>query len=216
MGPFGCKASCTFQCGKKHLWSLLSIFACFYGECSQILGQVLMKMWKWDYVRRKNDSPASKDSLQKRVYFSTALWQKNFAFPLEVIKKISKAFLTTSGRLQLLTMRRDKKRTPSFFAKSSNGILLTDFFWFAKSNFVSKNCQGKKGKMSTLKLIGFQLFLRSALLHNFFCVVTSDDLSILDPNVLLSKRERKGSHLTSVTRPVMGGLVIILNVKAMS
>ena len=83
-----------------------------------------MKMWKWDYVRRKNDSPASKDSLQKRVYFSTALWQKL----LEVIKKISKAFLTTSGRLQLLTMRRDKKRTPSFFAKSSNGILLTDFF----------------------------------------------------------------------------------------
>ena len=63
---------------------------------------------------------------------------KNFAFPLEVIKKISKAFLTTSGRLQLLTMRRDKKRTPSFFAKSSNGILLTDFFWFAKSNLVSK------------------------------------------------------------------------------
>ena len=167
MGPFGCKASCTFQCGKKHLWSLLSIFACFYGECSQILGQVLMKMWKWDYVRRKNDSPASKDSLKSLFFHCTA---KSFCFAvvvtasLKVIKKIL-AFLTTSGHLQLLTMRRDKKRTPSFFAKSSNGILLTDFFWFAKSNFISvifhnlkvsiftrlKNCQDKKVKCQSKK-----------------------------------------------------------------
>ena len=146
MGPFGCKASCTFQCGKKHLWSLLSIFACFYGECSQILGQVLMKMWKWDYVRRKNDSPASKDSLQKRVYFSTALWQK-LCFSTRSNKKDLKGFFDNL-RSSSITYNEIRKGLLFFFAKSSNGILLTDFFWFAKSNLVSKNCQGKKGKMS--------------------------------------------------------------------
>ena len=64
------------QCGKKHLWSLLSFFChhryCCSSECSQILGQVLMKMWKWDYVRRKNDSPASKDSLKSLFFHCTA------------------------------------------------------------------------------------------------------------------------------------------------
>ena len=62
--------------GKKHLWSLLSFFChhryCCSSECSQILGQVLMKMWKWDYVRRKNDSPASKDSLKSLFFHCTA------------------------------------------------------------------------------------------------------------------------------------------------
>ena len=45
---------------------------CCSSECSQILGQVLMKMWKWDYVRRKNDSPASKDSLKSLFFHCTA------------------------------------------------------------------------------------------------------------------------------------------------
>ena len=97
------KASCTFQCGKKHLWSLLSIFACFYGECSQILGQVLMKMWKWDYVRRKNDSPASKDSLQKRVYFSTALWQK-LCFSTQWLKITKKSHFDVLKKSPKLTI----------------------------------------------------------------------------------------------------------------
>ena len=165
MGPFGCKASCTFQCGKKHLWSLLSIFACFYGECSQILGQVLMKMWKWDYVRRKNDSPASKDSLQKRVYFSTAL--QKLCFSTRSNKKDLKGFFDNL-RSSSITYNEIRKGLLFFFAKSSNGILLTDFFWFAKSNFVSKNCQVKKGKMSTLKLIGFQPFF---LWHQHYYII---------------------------------------------
>ena len=119
------------QCGKKHLWSLLSVFFCHHqrccsSECSQILGQVLMKMWKWDYVRRKNDSPASKDSLKSLFFHCTA---KSFCFAvvvtasLKVIKKIL-AFLTTSGRLQLLTMRRDKKGTLFFLLNH-----LMEFCW---------------------------------------------------------------------------------------
>ena len=201
MGPFGCKASCTFQCGKKHLWSLLSIFACFYGECSQILGQVLMKMWKWDYVRRKNDSPASKDSLQKRVYFSTALWQK-LCFSTRSNKKDLKGFFDNL-RSSSITYNEIRKGLLFFLLNH-----LMEFCWLISFDLPKAILSQKIVKCP------FQLFLTSALLHNSF--VTSDDLSILDPNVLLSKRERKGSHLTSVTRPVMGGLVIILNVKAMS
>ena len=41
---------------------------------------------------------------EKSLFFHCTM-AKTLLFPLEVIKKISKAFLTTSGRLQLLTMR---------------------------------------------------------------------------------------------------------------